>query len=155
MKRPRWHNGCLCYVTNTIVQWLTYIFSICCPTLFKTYIPRVAIRGGWIVYFVSLKFNWCFAMSLWCCLRKCVLVERDIRADSRLEPSLWKTVLLCNDVSHWLDASLWYDDWMDHFAPGLLLLSWLTYVRAWINNENHLKPFNIINPPCSCFKGDS
>ena len=28
------------------------------------------------------------------------------RADSRLAPSQWETVLLCNDVSHWLDASL-------------------------------------------------
>ena len=27
-------------------------------------------------------------------------------ADFRLAPSQWETVLLCNDVSHWLDASL-------------------------------------------------
>ena len=28
------------------------------------------------------------------------------RADSRLVPSQWETVLLCNDVSHWLGANL-------------------------------------------------
>ena len=28
------------------------------------------------------------------------------RADSRFAPSQWETTLLCNDVSHWLGASL-------------------------------------------------
>ena len=28
------------------------------------------------------------------------------RADSRFAPSQWETVLHCNDVSHWLGASL-------------------------------------------------
>ena len=28
------------------------------------------------------------------------------RADSRLVPSQWETALLCNEVSHWLDANL-------------------------------------------------
>ena len=28
------------------------------------------------------------------------------RADSRFAPSQWETALLCNDVSHWLDAYL-------------------------------------------------
>ena len=30
----------------------------------------------------------------------------EYRADSRLAPSQWETALLCNDVSHWLGASL-------------------------------------------------
>ena len=29
-----------------------------------------------------------------------------IKADSRSAPSQWETALLCNDVSHWLCASL-------------------------------------------------
>ena len=29
-----------------------------------------------------------------------------VRADSRFAPSQWETALLCNDVSHWLGASL-------------------------------------------------
>ena len=32
--------------------------------------------------------------------------ESDNRADSRFAPSQWETALLCNDVSHWLGASL-------------------------------------------------
>ena len=28
------------------------------------------------------------------------------RADSRFVPSQWEKALLCNDVSHWLDANL-------------------------------------------------
>ena len=28
------------------------------------------------------------------------------RADSRFAPCQWEMALLCNDVSHWLDASL-------------------------------------------------
>ena len=28
------------------------------------------------------------------------------RADSRFAPSQWETALLCNDISHWLSASL-------------------------------------------------
>ena len=30
----------------------------------------------------------------------------ETRADSRFAPSQWETALLCNDVSHWLGASL-------------------------------------------------
>ena len=29
-----------------------------------------------------------------------------VMADSRFAPSQWETALLCNDVSHWMDASL-------------------------------------------------
>ena len=32
--------------------------------------------------------------------------EYDYKADSRFVPSQWETALLCNDVSHWLGASL-------------------------------------------------
>ena len=32
--------------------------------------------------------------------------EHVSRADSRFEPSQWETALRCNDVSHWLGASL-------------------------------------------------
>ena len=42
----------------------------------------------------------------------------EFRADSRVAPSQWETALLCNDVSHWLDASLESTLWV---AP---LLHW-------------------------------
>ena len=34
------------------------------------------------------------------------LLTSDYRVDSRIALSQWETVLLCNDVSHWLGASL-------------------------------------------------
>ena len=42
------------------------------------------------------------------------------RADSRFTPIQWETVLLCNDVSHWLGASL-----ESALLPVLLLLTLL------------------------------
>ena len=39
------------------------------------------------------------------------------RSDSRFAPSQWETVLLCNDVSHWLGASLDSDPYP---SPGLM-----------------------------------
>ena len=42
------------------------------------------------------------------CLTQCLLRSQIyiLRADSRFAPSQWETVLLCNDISHWLGASL-------------------------------------------------
>ena len=34
-----------------------------------------------------------------------------ITTDSRFAPSRWETALLCNDVSHWLGASLESTTW--------------------------------------------
>ena len=46
------------------------------------------------------------------------LCETICRADSRFKPSQWETVLLCNNVSYWLGASLespliWWGVWCD------------------------------------------
>ena len=38
--------------------------------------------------------------------RNAVQYKMIIRADPRFAPSQWETALLCNDVSHWLDANL-------------------------------------------------
>ena len=35
-----------------------------------------------------------------------VMGDDDLRADFRFVPRQWETVLLCNDVSHWLSAGL-------------------------------------------------
>ena len=40
------------------------------------------------------------------------------RADSRFAPSQWETVLLCNDVSHWLGANLEPAQADSRFAPS-------------------------------------
>ena len=34
------------------------------------------------------------------------LIKYEYKADSRFAPSQWATVLLCNDVSHWLGTNL-------------------------------------------------
>ena len=48
------------------------------------------------------------------------------RADSRFAPSQWETALLCNDVSHWLGASL---ESALSWLSGDLLVRLLTSVR--------------------------
>ena len=48
------------------------------------------------------------------------------RADSRFAPSQWETVLLCNDVSHWLGTSL-----------KSALLKWLG-TQFWLLLQTHI-----------------
>ena len=71
---------------------------------------------------------------------------RCYRADSRFAPSQWKTVLLCNDVSHWLSTTaLCYlvkyrslCSWFEHRARVneifvCLVFKWFTWRwGAWI-----------------------
>ena len=38
------------------------------------------------------------------------------RADSRLALSQWETVLLCNDISHWLGANLEHQPWIQIYS---------------------------------------
>ena len=42
-----------------------------------------------------------------------VMMAKNPRVDSRFAPSQWETVLLCNDVSHWLGASLESSLWVN------------------------------------------
>ena len=55
------------------------------------------------------------------------------RADSRFAPSQWETALLCNDISHWLGASLesawmtaWHEDSLHIIGP-----LWLVSTGYW------------------------
>ena len=52
----------------------------------------------------------------------CKHSEQNTRADSRLAPSQWATALLCNDVSHWLGASL---------GSTLNTIIWLEQAEPW------------------------
>ena len=45
------------------------------------------------------------------------------RADSKFASSQWETVLLCNDVSHWLDASLEQATGLDAWASRVKCLA--------------------------------
>ena len=71
------------------------------------------------------------------------------RTDSRFAPSQWETVLLCNDVSHWLGVSIgsalmclysimsysgWYLNWKENVSND--------YIPLWIRwSENTLSSF--------------
>ena len=63
-----------------------------CNYLSLPYIPRFIVH-----YSISHK------ACMWFC---CVLFRCDHRVESRFAPSRWETALLCNDVSHWLGASI-------------------------------------------------
>ena len=79
--------------------------------------PMIDRTASWIFLqrkFVSIVLSWTgvqgcrqkrlFGPPGWH-LGKVTLVSY-YKADSRLAPSQWETALLCNDVFHWLDASL-------------------------------------------------
>ena len=52
-------------------------------------------------------------------------VYSGIRADSRFASTLWETALLCNDVSHWLGASLETAlQWHHSFNTQLMSREW-------------------------------
>ena len=67
-------------------------------------------------------WGWWFEMSSWSLWRQCNVARGihwssvdslhretamwQVRADSRFKSSQWETALLCNNVSHWLGASL-------------------------------------------------
>ena len=62
---------------------------------------------------VATKQSMLLAVSYTCCNQKskrCTVHPYAsfpcCRADSRFAPSQWETALLCNDISHWLGASL-------------------------------------------------
>ena len=65
---------------------------------------------------LSISHNIC----TWLCFVVLWLYHRFLcsRADSRFAPSQWETALLCNDVSHWLGASLASGRADSRFAPS-------------------------------------
>ena len=62
--------------------------------------PLLCLVNWWFKHIIKTLHLWFFDKT-----RKFSTMWA-IRADSRLAPSQWQTELLCNDVSHWLDASL-------------------------------------------------
>ena len=82
------------------------------------------------------------------------------RADSRFAPSQWETALLCNDVSHWLGASLWSAlNWKRRKYGGepdvMFLQSGLVAVTicAWISNHMPSEVWDQITYPLPNFNG--
>ena len=50
-----------------------------------------------------------------------------MKADSRFAPSQWETVLLCNDVSHWLGAGL--ESYLMYASPVLNVWNLIWYKK--------------------------
>ena len=69
--------------------------------------PGGLCKVSWceILEFILNKKGLMYLMVIWKEDGK-VSVDCMDRADSRFAPSQWETTLLCNDVSHWLGASL-------------------------------------------------
>ena len=57
-------------------------------------------------YMLFLVSESCFLKQCNPSLQSCLVFQTILRADSRFARSQWETALLCNDVSHWLGASL-------------------------------------------------
>ena len=72
--------------------------------MFPSQRARKAINSlCWEVTFCAKPICWCLICQHW----HDKYVERcHFKADSRIAPGQWETVLLCNDVSHWLGAIL-------------------------------------------------
>ena len=82
-------------------------------------------------YRITFEMSWnCWTPGFAvCCLNFCCSMFLDrFRADFRFAPSQWEMVLLCNDFSHWLGASL----------ESALRLAWF---NGSINNSLHRKFF--------------
>ena len=76
-----------------------------------------------------------FEFIVWSMSSFCYCHATD-KADSRFAPCQWETVLLCNDVSHWLGASLEWDlCYMLHCIPCLWGSTVLTNERIWDEKE--------------------
>ena len=50
--------------------------------------------------------NYNALLDRWLFCRRSAMFRHQHRADARFAPSQWETTLLCNHVSHWLDANL-------------------------------------------------
>ena len=92
------------------------IFMILGPHKSSFYLSPVTIIHS-NVYFVRFfelnRHSWYKILCLWWTENQMVSMKENVgyfsglpRANSRFTPSQWETPLLCNDVSHWLGASL-------------------------------------------------
>ena len=73
-------------------------------------------------FIVDISSVWYIIIHLYCGYIQCVIC----RADSRFASSQWETALLCNDVSHWLGASL--ESALICYYPPLLWLYPVWYI---------------------------
>ena len=84
--------------------------------------------------------------ATWCGTAQVALRYGPGRADSRFVPSQWETVLLCNDVSHWLGASLesTLPGWglLSQFPPFHYFSNFATFLKHTLAIEYHIYIFD-------------
>ena len=68
------------------------------------------------------------------------------RADYRFAPSQWETALLCNDVSHWLGASLESALCMSYLYENFCCMNGISIVTktAAVHPEKHAHSFTVV-----------
>ena len=102
----------VCYKSFGLHTYLTVVyFDIQAnPSSVNRYWNSLAVRLN--LGRLPLQNSPVMSPGIWC-ITKCEIVRYPTsqqcpycRADSRFAPSQWETVLLCNDVSHWLGTSL-------------------------------------------------
>ena len=80
---------------------------------------------------IALISSTCTSLTVHVMITQCLGLKTYIRAASRFAPSQWETALLCNDVSHWLGASLESAFYTDGNGDFVILI-----------NQNNLRCIN-------------
>ena len=116
------------YLFPTIYHFGTEMCTLCCG---------ICEIGPLVIKYQHFLYR--------CTSQKRELVNRD---DSRFAPSQWDMALLCNDVSHWLGASLesalcygnawWWCTLVSHFYvhPGLVIYRFSKKITCISNAVN-------------------
>ena len=114
------------YLERSNIQWVIFysLISWLRPKFLNNHGNFMANENqssSWTGMFSKLKF-----LTL-CRGDRHITALFTYRSDSRFEPSKWKTVLICNDVSHWLGANLEtalyiYCIYWIHWNQGLVMV---------------------------------
>ena len=115
----------MCYQWNSKDHIFLDAIRFHCMTLYVQYITKIctwlyiAVFGSGLLHTECIHiYNGHFTGTIelpW--LSNC-------RADSRVAPSQWETVLLCNDVSHWLEQNNAHIIWDILYASCHRFHSW-------------------------------
>ena len=92
MSSGKWRPFCL--GLNVLSTDVSLIWPSFRPTIFLIWLSFCPTIFSWQLFMSAVTF-WPMHQPIW-----------KSRADSRFAPSQWEMALLCNDVSHWLGASL-------------------------------------------------
>ena len=107
-------------------SWDCFIFVRVMPTWSGNFLYQIGLLG--LISLLCWQPNW-FQGSHWYS-----------RADSRFAPSQWETVLLCNNVPHWLGASL-----KSALYSHLLVIAWDHDSRSYDAGDS-VEPLTFLIP---------